>query len=541
MRSYFSFFVKKVSYALWLLFPFLTFAQEILWERSYGGIDTEYLFDAYPTMDNGFLLAGSSLSDASGDRTESNVQGLDYWICKMDESGSMEWERSFGGDGMDLLISMDYTAEGGFILAGTSTSSKSNFKKESTRGREDVWIIKLDPNGEEQWQRTLGGSGKDIVKKILQTPDGGYILGGSSSSPGFEKETHTVEKNAPHYGNLDYWLVKLDSNGIIEWERTYGGIYKDQLEALALTPDKGFIIGGYSNSPISPTKSDSPMGSGGDYWVLKLDETGEIEWQKTLGGDADDHLYQILATQDKGYVLGGSSSSQYEGSKTQSNSNGIDFWVVKLDEHGSIKWQETYDFGEVDTLTSLVEDVEGNLFIGGSIQNRNYFQKVSSKEEGINDYVLIKVTEGGEELWKTFVGSGGQDVLRKIILTRDGDYVLAGTSRGEKSRDKNSQQGRSDFWLVKLGDKDKKKEPDLPGLESYPNPTEGFTTVIVNHDFEEGTLTLYDLLGRRLQHFEISSRMQPVDLAAYPQGMYLITIATDVKSESIKIIKGTQH
>lgn len=539
MKKYFSYFVPKAFNVLCMLFPILAMAQDILWERSYGGLDTEYLFDAYPTMDNGFLLAGSSLSDASGDRTENNVHGLDYWICKMDEFGTMEWERSFGGKGMDVLISIGYTLDGGFILAGNSTSIKSGYKRDNRRGQEDVWIIKLDPNGEEQWQKTIGGSGKDMVSQILQTSDGGYILGGSSSSPGIEREKDRVEKNAPHYGNLDYWVVKLDSNGIIEWERTYGGQYKDQLESLALTKDNGYILGGYSNSPISAIKSESTKGVGGDYWVLKLDETGEIEWQRTLGGDGDDHLYQILATQDNGYVLGGSSSSSYSGSKTQSNGNGLDFWVLKLDAYGDIIWQQTYDFGEVDILTSLLEGKDGSLYIGGSIQNKNYFQKISSQNKGINDFVFIKTDEKGEKLWKTFVGSSGEEVLRKVILTRDGDYVLAGTSRGEKSRDKNSQKGRSDFWLVKLGDKDKEKEPALPGLEAYPNPTKGFSNIIVNHAFNEGTATLYDIRGRRLQHFEINSRTIPINLAPYMEGIYILNIDTDVKTESIKLIKGT--
>lgn len=528
---------------IFILFSFNTniIAQSVLWEKSYGGLHTEYLFDAYPTMDNGFILAGSSLSDASGNKSENNIHGLDYWICKMDENGSMEWERSFGGDGFDMLISLAYTAEGGFVLAGNSTSLKSNFKKETNRGQEDIWVIKLRPDGEEEWQKTIGGSGKDIVSKIIQTPDNGFIIGGSSSSPKVSEGDAKVEKSSPHYGNLDYWLVKLNAEGTIEWERTYGGSYKDKLESLSLTNDNGYIIGGYSNSPISEIKSENPVGTGGDYWILKLDEKGNIEWQKTLGGDGDDHLHQIIQTNDNGYVIGGSSSSDYAGSKTKPNGNGIDFWVLKLDEFGNIDWQETYDFGEIDVLTSLVEGKDGSLLIGGYIQNKNYFQKLSSKDEGVNDFVLIKVAEDGEELWKTFVGSNGQELLRKVIVTRDGDYVLAGTSRGENSRDKNSQKGRSDFWLVKLADEDKEEEPYLPGLEAFPNPTKGFTNIIVNHEFIEATATVYDIRGRKLQHFEITSRTVPINLEGYMEGIYIVNIVTDIKTEAIKIIKGVQN
>lgn len=540
MKSWFLYFVRIVLYVLFILSSSIAIAQDILWEKSYGGLDTEYLFDAYPTMDNGFILAGSSLSDASGNKSENNIHGLDYWICKMDENASMEWERSFGGDGMDMLISLAYTAEGGFVLAGNSTSLKSNFKKETNRGQEDIWVIKLRPDGEEEWQKTIGGSGKDVVSKIIQTPDRGFIIGGSSSSLGVIEGNAKVEKRSPNYGHLDYWLIKLNSNGIIEWERTYGGKYKDQLESLSLTNDNGYIVGGYSNSPTSEIKSENPIGIGGDYWILKLDEKGNIEWQKTIGGDGDDHLHQIIQTKDNGYVVGGSSSSQYEGYKTQANRNGIDFWVIKLDEFGDIIWQETYDFGEVDVLTSLVESVDGSLLIGGHIQNKNYFQ-ISSKDKGVNDFVLIKVDEDGEKLWKTFVGSTGQEILRKVIITRDGDYVLAGTSRGEKTRDKNTKQGRSDFWLVKLGEEDKEEEEDWPGLEAFPNPTKGFTNIVVNHEFKEATATVYDIRGRKLQHFEITSRTVPINLEGYMEGIYIVNIATDIKTQSVKIIKGIQN
>ena len=534
-------FIRKIFFLIFSLLPATSIAQNILWEKSYGGLHTEYLFDAYPTMDNGFILAGSSLSDASGNKEANNIHALDYWICKMDEAGSMEWDRSFGGNGMDVLISLAYTAEGGFILAGNSNSLKSEFKQEANRGQEDIWVIKLRPDGEEEWQKTIGGSGKDIVKKILQTSDGGYIIGGSSSSPGIEKESSKVEKKSTNYGNLDYWLIKLNAEGVIEWERTYGGSYKDQLECISLTRDNGFIIGGYSNSPASLTKLDNPIGAGGDYWILKLDGNGNIEWQKTLGGDGDDHLHQIIQTKDNGYIVGGSSSSQYGGSKTKANGKGIDFWVVKLDEFGDINWQETYDFGEIDVLTSLVESKDGSLLIGGYIENKNYFQKVSAKDEGINDFVLIKVAEDGEELWKTFVGSSGHEILRKVIITRDGDYVLAGTSRGENSRDKNTKKGRSDFWLVKLADEDKEEEPDLPGLEAFPNPTKGFTNIIVNHEFSEATATVYDIRGRKLQHFEITSRTVPINLERYMEGIYIVNIVTDIKTQAVKIIKGTQN
>ena len=138
---------------------FTALSQDILWEKSYGGKHSEYLFDAQPTADYGFILAGSSLSNKSGNKSDNNNGDLDYWVWKMDENGELDWQKSFGGSGFDLLQSIKNTRDGGFILAGTSSSNTGFQKKDSCRGVTDFWVIKPDAKGEEQWQKTIGGNG----------------------------------------------------------------------------------------------------------------------------------------------------------------------------------------------------------------------------------------------------------------------------------------------------------------------------------------------------------------------------------------------
>lgn len=534
-----------ICYTLLLvLLSFTTTAQDVLWEKSYGGSSGDYLYDAQPTPDYGFILVGSSLSKRSGNKTENNVYDLDYWIWKMDENGDLEWQKNYGGQGSDRLMSVHCTTEGGFILAGTSDSPQGEFKKEDSRGQEDLWVIRLKPDGSEQWQRTIGGNSTELVNQVIQTKDGGFILAGASSSkPRYTTSGNTSvprgEKKAPHYGHLDYWVVKLDTGGEVEWEKTYGGIYKDVAESILQTEDEGYLIGGYSNSPQSETKSENSKGSGGDYWLLKLDKFGTIEWERTLGGDGDEHLYVLQAAKEGGYIAGGSSSSGTNGIKTKGNGKGIDFWVLKLNEYGEIDWQQTYDFGKTDVVTSIVENEDGTLLIGGYAQSEQpkTIDKQRSDKEGINDYVALKTDEEGEEKWRKVIGSSGRDVLRKMVETRDGGYVLAGTSDGRPSRDKNTGKGQADFWVVKLRDKDKEEDVGNRSLEAYPNPASAFTNVLVNHDFEEGSATVYDIGGKQLQHFPITSRTVPINISNYPVGVYIIKIATDVKTESVKILK----
>ena len=256
-------------------------------------------------------MAGSSLFVKSGNKCDDNKGDLDYWIWKMKENGDPEWQKSFGGSGSDFLQSIDKTSDGGFILAGTSTSpgsseggvnefSNENYfdKQDACRGGEDFWIIKLNARGEQEWQKTIGGSGQEKLQTIHQTFDGGYIIGGSSSSYKTE-EGEIGEKSTNTFGNLDYWIVKLDKTGKIVWQKTYGGIYFDELRSIEQSKDGGYIVGGYSNSPISDVpqlgigqKLENNKGIG-DFWVIKIDKNGNEQWQKTIGGDQDDQLYVV--------------------------------------------------------------------------------------------------------------------------------------------------------------------------------------------------------------------------------------------------------
>lgn len=550
--------MKKRYLLLFIYMPLLTYSQDILWEKSYGGIHADYLFDAQPTADYGFILAGSSLSNKTGNKTEDNHGDLDYWIWKMDEKGELDWQRSIGGNGFDLLQSIRNTSDGGFILAGTSSSEKSFEKKDRCKGMTDFWIIKLDASGQEQWQRTIGGDGQEELLCAFQTKDGGFILGGSSSSSSssitnVQITGKTAESFAPDpyckseksRGNMDYWVVKLDNKGVIEWQKTYGGKYSDLLRSMEQTTDGGYILAGYSNSPISGDKTEKNNGVG-DYWIIKIDNSGLIEWQKTYGGNGDDQPYVIHQTQDEGYIIGGNSNST-NSLTTQGGivSNGTDFWVLKLDSSGEVIWSKTYDFGRVDILTSLIENKDSTYLIGGYAKTENKRNLIGSAlktggavkdKEGINDYIALKIDEKGEEFWNKTVGSAGEDILRKLVETRDGGYLMAGTSNSGSSKDKNSNIGGNDFWVVKLKDKAKVEKPKAT-IEAIPNPVSTYTNVIIGYDFTKGTATVVDISGRILKHFDISSRTVPVDLTYYEEGVYIIKIQTDVKTESVKVIK----
>ncbi|MCA0349533.1 MAG: T9SS type A sorting domain-containing protein [Bacteroidetes bacterium] len=546
--------MKKLLLLWSLLFlSFSMFSQDILWEKSYGGKQADYLFDVISTPDYGFILAGSSLSKKTGNKTEANRGDLDYWIWKMDEKGDLDWQKTLGGNGQDLLRSVVLTADGGYLLAGSSVSDykkedekQYGDKKEANRGNTDFWVIKLNAKGGEEWQKTIGGKGQDDLNCVLRTTDGGYLLGGSSNSDAND------EKKSRDYGGMDYWVVKIDAKGTIVWQQTFGGSYNDELRSMCATKDGGYIIGGSSNSPESGNKTEKQLGQS-DYWIIKLDAKGNAQWQKSIGGTGDDQLYALHIAKDGNLLLAGNSNSESGENKTKGNASGTDFWLVKLNmEDTTILWQETYNIAKTDILTSLVENDDATLLIGGYAQGEDVkSQEARSKnalkhpeasgqgdkmKKGTADYVVIKLKENGDELWRKDVGSDGEDLLKKAIETRDGGYLLAGSSKGKASNDRMSGIGNSDFWVVKLKDKNKKPEARNK-VEAIPNPATDYTNVIVGYEFTKGTATLVDLAGHMLQQFEITDRTVPIDLQGYPEGIYIVNIKTDKGNDGVKVIK----
>jgi hypothetical protein len=519
-------------------------SQDIHWEKSYGGKQADYLFDVIPTPDYGFILGGCSLSKKSGAKTAINRGDMDYWVWKMDEKGNQDWQKGMGGSGQDMLACVLLTNDGGYILAGSSESDKSLDKKEDSRGLSDFWIIKLNAKGGEEWQKTIGGSGQDELTSIVRTRDGGFVLAGSSNSE------LSADKTTTSFGGMDYWVIKVDREGKLVWQNSFGGMYNDELRSLVVTQDGGFLLGGSSNSPEGGTKINKGLGQS-DYWIVKIDDEGKEVWQQTYGGNGDDQLYVAQELANGSYIFGGSSNSESGESKTKSNESGTDFWVVAIDKDQKLLWQETYNIAKTDVLNSLVENDDHTLLLGGYAQGEVAKKKSTAKalkmaksglvteslKSGTGDYVALKINEKGEELWRKSVGSSGTDILKKVIETRDGGYLMTGTSKGTQSGDRSSGIGGADFWVVKLLDKDKKKADKLP-VEAIPNPAVDYTNVIVGYDFKKGTATLVDIAGHVLQQFEITERTVPIDLQGLPEGVYVVNIKTDVQNSGVKIIKG---
>lgn len=282
-----------------------------LWDRRFGGARADRLNFVRETSDGGFIAAGETLRRGK--------KKFDLWVIKVDAQGGVRWEKFFGGKRWDAGLAVQMTSDGGYVIAGT-TESKG-------RGRRDVWILKLDENGETVWENTLGGRRDDTLSGgFLVTSDGGFVGAGWTSSKG--------------KGRRDVWVFKLDAAGKRVWERTYGGRASDAAAAIRQTSDDGFVVAGYTESKGAGKR---------DIWVLKLDATGKQIWDRTFGSAGRDDAAEIIRTPDNGYLVAGlTTGGDPDGRKT---------WLLRLDAQGEQVWQrrypaETYGLVRSAALTS---------------------------------------------------------------------------------------------------------------------------------------------------------------------------------------------
>lgn len=296
----------------------LSVTGSILWQKALGGTSYDQGNAMCQTADSGFILTGYS-SSTDGDVT-GNHGGADIWVVKLSSTGSIVWEKSFGGSGFDGGYSVQQTADGGYVIAGSNTSSDGNVT--GNHGGSDYWVVKLSPTGALQWQKSLGGSNTDQATFIRQTLDGGYIVTGNSRSTDGDVTGH---HGLPTAINTDMWTVKLDAAGNIQWQVALGGSSDDYGTSIVQSADSGYIVAGYTSS----ADGDVSVNHGySDEWLVKLSPTGSIVWQKTYGGSLSDNAQCIQHTPDGSYILAGTTSSS-DGDVTGFLGT-ADFWVTKL-------------------------------------------------------------------------------------------------------------------------------------------------------------------------------------------------------------------
>lgn len=364
------------------------------------------------------------------------------------------WDNTIGSRDGDYLYAIDVADDGNIFVGGESGGAAYGDKAEDQVGGllvyGDAWVLKLNPAGNIIWQNTIGGLSSDDLECIEATPDGGCIIGASSTSliGGDKTENCFLTPGAVH--TKDYWVVKLNSTGDIEWQNTIGGTGDDYIKAIRQTPDGGYILGGYSFSKISGDKTEFNIG-GSSYWIVKIDAVGNILWQNTIDGVNEDKLTSLDLTADGGYILGGYSKSGISGEKTEACfNNSFDYWIIKVNSSGIPEWQNTIGGNNDDVLTSIRQTLDGGYIVAGTSKSNVTGDKTAACR-GMDDFWVIKLNSTGAISWQKTIGGTQTDASCEIREKPDGGYFIAGESSSGIGAEKTVDYiGYSDYWLLEL-------------------------------------------------------------------------------------------
>lgn len=339
---------------------------------TFGGADFDRGHAILPTKNGGYIVVGQTTSFGQG--------SIDVYVAKLDPIGNIEWTRTIGGSNEDGGYAIVQTVDNGYAIAGYTMSFG--------QGNYDMYVIKLDNNGNVQWSKTIGGTNIDYARAILQTPDKGFLVVGYTNSYG--------------QGNLDVYIVKLDSIGNLQWDKTIGGIYNDFSRDVIQTSDGGYAIVGYTYS----------FGQGwSDVYVIKIDSIGNIQWTRTIGGADIDRGHAIVQTIDNGYAIVGQTASYGQGNE--------DVYVIKLNSAGEVLWTKTIGGINEDRGFDIVQGSDGSLTLVGW---------TTSFGQGSYDVYIVQLDSVGSLQWTTTIGGTMGDYGYGIAVVSDSSYILTGWS-----------------------------------------------------------------------------------------------------------------
>ncbi len=451
------------------------------------------------------------------------------------------------GKNHDFLSATVATQEGGFLAAGTSYSWKGLDKKEDSKGGSDFWLIRLNEEGEEIWQKTIGSAGDEEARAVIQATDLGFFVAGN---------TQNTEKG---YGSKDVLIVRLDKNGKEISQLILGGKGLDEVEKMIPTRDGGALLSVYSRSEALPANAKPGIGGGqssvnasvaishqpkasshygeGDYWIIKLSKDGKVEWEKSFGGTGDDHP-RTLALTSTGYLIGGESRSERSGNKTVGIEEGTDVWLISLTERGDAIWQKSYSFKNRDVLMGMSvlhsadDKTSKGILLGG------YTQSEGRAEADDEKFWMLYLDPNGNEQWRKHVkgkSSQREERLSDIKLNRDGSIILAGTSAEEL--------GKENWKIIKLGDSQIDQLIERQEIKIYPNPVSDYAYVELGFEglregMFEAEITVYDMGGRQLQSIKTKNKITKINTQQLVQGAYLVSVKMEGgKRASAKLIK----
>lgn len=477
------------------------------WSRTYGGSDFEGLTDFASAQDGGYFAVGNTAS-SNGDVTGHHGQS-DLWVIRTDAVGDLVWQRALGGSEFDFGWKALPTTDGGCVLVGSSGSMDGDVSE--NLGEMDFWVVKVSSTGLVVWERVYGGSGNDEAFTGMALEDGTFILAGISRS-----EDGDVLSN---FGSSDVWIIRISSTGDLLQQRSFGGSLEENARAICASPDGAFVLTGTTASQDGDVGENNH--SVADLWAVKFTFADGVIWEHTYGADEGyEYGASIVSDNDEGYWVAGRVES--EGGDVQGIHVGPDGWVLHLDAAGEIISQRCFGGSGIDSFSDVVALSNGNAIVCGNTSSTD--GDVETNIAGFDGW-LVRISDDGALLWERCYGGSAAEGFDALLVEENGTYTLTGFSESSDG-DVPGNQGSSDCWLLQL-------EPDFTSVSEFvhvealqlaPNPAT--TSLSVQHDVPtRATLTIHDARGAlvRMEQGVFPARLT-LSVEDLVPGMYRVSL-----------------
>ena len=509
------------------------------WVKTFGGTSSDVGLSVSLTSENNLLITGSSNSN-DGDFNGKNKGNRDIFVIKLDSEGNIVWKMSFGGTGEDWGYSMTPTSDDGVLISGFTQSNDGDFKG-MNRGLFDIFVMKLDMDGNVEWKKIFGGTGDDQLRSMIQSSDGGVLITGNTNS-------NDGDFKGMNKGNTDIFVMKLDEDGEIKWTKLFGGRFIEYGMSVATTSNDGILITGYSNSDDGDFNG---MNKGDmDIFVIKLDSEGNIVWKKSFGGSSIDYGFSITLSSDSTLLVTGSTGSN-DSTFIGLNKGGFDIFIIKLDKDGETLWSKTFGGSSGERCTHISTTTNDDIVITGYTQSND--SNFSGLNRGMWDVFVMKLDNEGEILMSKTFGGTSNEYGNSFTTSSSNELLITGTNQSNDGDFMGMNQGIQNIFVMKL-DSNGNLNPSTsvtdytsitPSLLVTPNPISTSSTVV----FSTGTPTtvrieLLNTLGESVSvlhdgFMESGEHRVPLGVSSVSSGVYYVRMTSEgtVNSTQVVVLK----
>jgi len=403
---------------------------------TFGGTKNESAQSIVKTNDGGYVILGYTQS-MDGDITDKQNESFDFLVMKFDSESSLQWSKTYGGTGDDRGRDIIQTTDGGYAIIGSSDSSDQDVTQNA--GANDYWIAKLDASGNLSWQKSFGYSGTDNGFSVIQTSDSCYLITGVLDVSASGGAGNTRNNTIRHAGG-DYWAIKLDAQGDLQWSKYFGGSFTDTPYNMIKTAS-GFLIAGSSDSNDVDISSSNGQY---DFWVIHISDTGDLIWEKSYGGSQIDEARAITASGDGNFIIVGDTRSSDV--NVSSNNGGADLWITKINPDGDLLWEKTLGGSSFDVGRSVFKTEDNGFLIAGSSRSAD---GDVNENQGQNDAWALKIDSNANLQWQKTIGGSDIDFANDAIELTDGSIIAVGETSSNNG-DIINNQGFTDLLIIKL-------------------------------------------------------------------------------------------